>query len=195
MQVYKSIQKVMEILSTVGISKQKENQQQHYKFRGIDDVLNTLSSALVSSGLIIVPRVMSREVVERLTKTGGTLFYVTVHVEFDFISAQDGSKHTVSTYGEAMDSADKATNKAMSAAYKYMALLTFCIPTEAMPDADAETHQLKEEVKQLPTLTDDKFKDALAAIQEGKYTFEKLQKNFKLSIEQTNEIIKLTGEK
>jgi hypothetical protein len=39
-----------------------------------------------------------------------------------------------------MDSGDKATNKAMSAAYKYAALQTFCIPTEGDNDADAVTH-------------------------------------------------------
>lgn len=55
------------------------------------------------------------------------------------MSAVDGSRHTVSTFGEAMDSADKATNKAMSAAYKYMAMQTFCIPTEGDNDADATT--------------------------------------------------------
>jgi hypothetical protein len=47
----------------------------------------------------------------------------------------------VQTYGEAMDSADKATNKAMSAAYKYAAFLAFCIPTEGDNDADATTHE------------------------------------------------------
>lgn len=51
----------------------------------------------------------------------------------------EGSVHTVCTYGEAMDSADKATNKAMSAAYKYAAFQTFCIPTEGDNDADATT--------------------------------------------------------
>jgi len=73
------------------------------------------------------------------------LFNVTCAVEFDLVSVEDGSKHTVCTYGEAMDSADKATNKAMSAAYKYLALLVFCIPTEATPDTDADftTHEVK----------------------------------------------------
>jgi hypothetical protein len=42
-----------------------------------------------------------------------------------------------------MDSGDKATNKAMSAAYKYAAFQTFAIPTEGNPDADAETHQVE----------------------------------------------------
>ena len=38
-----------------------------------------------------------------------------------------------------MDSGDKATNKAMAAAFKYALFQTFCIPTEEMKDADAET--------------------------------------------------------
>jgi hypothetical protein len=81
-------------------------------------------------------------VVERETKNGGTLFYVTLEVAFDFVSAEDGSSHTAQAYGEAMDSGDKATNKAMSAAYKYACMEVFCIPTEGNPDADAETHEV-----------------------------------------------------
>ena len=37
-----------------------------------------------------------------------------------------------------MDSGDKATNKAMSIAYKYACFQVFCIPTEEMMDPDAE---------------------------------------------------------
>jgi hypothetical protein len=79
-------------------------------------------------------------VTERTTKSGSALFYVVVGVDFDLVSAVDGSRHTVHVIGEAMDSADKATNKAMSAAYKYMAMQVFCIPTEGDNDADATTH-------------------------------------------------------
>ena len=145
MKVYQAIKNVAAAMSHDGISKARKNSQQGYNFRGIDDVLNALSSALVEAGLLILPRVISRTVTERETKNGGALFYVTVQVEFDLVSAEDGSKHTVATYGEAMDSADKATNKAMSAAYKYLALLTFCIPTEASADSDADftTHDVK----------------------------------------------------
>lgn len=70
------------------------------------------------------------------------MFYVTVEAEFDFVCAEDGSKHVVRTFGEAMDSADKATNKAMSAAYKYAAFQAFAIPTEGDNDADAQTPQI-----------------------------------------------------
>ncbi len=143
MKVYQAIGAVSAIMSREGIGKGRRNQQQGYNFRGIDDVLNTLSSALVEAGLVVLPRCTERVVTERETKTGGALFNVTCRVEFDLVSTEDGSKHTVCTFGEAMDSADKATNKAMSAAYKYLALLVFCIPTEATPDTDADftTHE------------------------------------------------------
>jgi hypothetical protein len=41
-----------------------------------------------------------------------------------------------------MDSGDKASNKAMSAAYKYAAFQAFCIPTEGDNDADSTTHEV-----------------------------------------------------
>lgn len=139
--VYAKIAAVSAELAQVGISKGRKNQQQGYAFRGIDDVLNVLAPMLANNGLVILPRCLSREQTERESKSGGTLFSVTVHAAFDFVAAVDGSSHTVQTYGEAMDSADKATNKAMSAAYKYAAFLAFCIPTEGDNDADATTHE------------------------------------------------------
>lgn len=137
--VYKAIAKVTGAMSKEGISKGRKNQQQGYSFRGIDDVYNVLSGMLADAGLCIIPRIISRIVQERQTKSGSSLFYVTVEAEYDLVSAEDGSKHTARTFGEAMDSADKATNKAMSAAYKYMAFQTFAIPTEGDNDADAHT--------------------------------------------------------
>lgn len=141
-KVYEAIAAITAEMAKEGISKNRRNQQQGYQFRGIDDVYNALSPMLAMNKLCILPRVLSRDIVERQSAKGGTLFYVVVEVEFDFVSAEDGSKHTVKTYGEAMDSADKATNKAMSAAYKYAAMQAFCIPTEGDNDADATTHEV-----------------------------------------------------
>ena len=140
--VYQKIARVMVKLSTVGIKKDQTNTFDHYKFRGIDDVYNALAPAISEAGLVILPEVVEREVVERETQKGGALFYVTLKVKYHFVSADDGSTHVVTAYGEAMDRGDKATNKAMSAAYKYACFQTFCIPTEAQ-DADAETHEVK----------------------------------------------------
>jgi hypothetical protein len=139
--VYQLIAGVSAEIAKQGISKDRNNTQQGYKFRGIDDVYNALAPVMASAGLVILPRILSRTQTERTTPKGGVLFFVTVEAEFDFVSSHDGSKHTIRTFGEAMDSGDKATNKAMSAAYKYAALQTFCIPTEGDNDADAHHYQ------------------------------------------------------
>lgn len=140
--VYKAISAVAGELSEQGIKKEKkQGSQVTYAFRGIDAVYNALAPALVKHGLLILPRCTERTSCERVSKSGGALFYITVRAEFDFVSVEDGSIHTVVTYGEAMDSGDKATNKAMSIAYKYAAFQAFCIPTEeTAADPDAEIH-------------------------------------------------------
>lgn len=140
--VYKAIAAVQGELAKVGIAKANRNSQQGYNFRGIDDVYAALSPLLAKHGLCVIPRVIERTMLEKTTSKGNPLFYVTVHAEFDFVSSEDGTKHTAATYGEAMDSGDKATNKAMSAAYKYAAFMTFAIPTEGDNDADATTHDV-----------------------------------------------------
>lgn len=140
--VFEAIAAVMGDLAAEGISKSRRNSQQGYNFRGIDEVYNALSSVLAKHKLVITPRALARSCEERQTKSGGALFYVTVDMEFILTSAVDGSTVTARTFGEAMDSADKATNKAMSAAYKYMAMQQFCIPTEGDNDADAVTHDV-----------------------------------------------------
>lgn len=150
MSVYKAIICVAAELAKEGIGKNRKNDQQGYKFRGIDDVYNELAPLLSKHALCILPRILSRDCVERTTAKGGAIFYVTVEAEFDFVSADDGSVHTVKTFGEAMDSADKATNKAMSAAYKYAAFQAFCIPTEGDNDADATTHEIKPKAAPAP---------------------------------------------
>lgn len=148
MKIYQAINAVQAELAKTGIAKDRRNTQQGYSFRGIDDVYAALSPLLAKHGLCILPRMLSRTVTERTTPKGGVLFYTAVEAEFDFVSAEDGSKHTVKTFGEAMDSGDKSTNKAMSAAYKYAAFQAFAIPTEGDNDADATTH----EVAQNPSL-------------------------------------------
>jgi hypothetical protein len=141
--VYKAIAEVQGELAKVGIAKNRRNQQgSGYNFRGIDDVYAALSPLLSKHGLVVIPRLIEREQVERTSQKGGALFYTTVKAEFDFVAVEDGSKHTACTYGEAMDSGDKSTNKAMSAAYKYAAFMAFAIPTEGDNDADGQTHDV-----------------------------------------------------
>lgn len=152
--VYQLIATVAGELSHIGISKTQRNQQgAGYNFRGIDDVYNAVGPLLAKHGLVILPRCIKRELVERLSAQGKALFYVTVDAEFDFVSSEDNSVHTVKMYGEAMDSGDKATNKAMSAAYKYAMFQAFCIPTAGDNDADASTHEVIAKPESVETLS------------------------------------------
>ncbi|MBP5430150.1 MAG: ERF family protein [Elusimicrobiaceae bacterium] len=141
-KVYQAMSAVQAEISSLGISKSRKNVQQGYAFRGIDEIYNTLAPIFAKHKLLIIPNVLSREVSERTTKRGDALFSVVVNTEFTFVSAEDGSTVKATTYGEAMDTADKATNKAMSAAYKYVCLQAFAIPTAGDNDADATTHEV-----------------------------------------------------
>ena len=143
MNVYQCINRVQTALNKTGISKDRMAQQgASFKFRGIDDVYNAISPLLAEAGLCILPRMISRHCDERQSTAGKALFYVTVEAEFDLVSAEDGTRHTIRTFGEAMDSGDKATNKAMSAAYKYACFQAFAIPTEGDNDPDVHVHEL-----------------------------------------------------
>ena len=159
-EVYKAITEVQAELAKHGISKDQKNKQQGYSFRGIDDVYNALAPLLSKAGLCIIPRLIERNVTERTTKNGTALFYVDAKVEYDFVSSKDGSIHTACVASESMDSGDKATNKALSAAYKMCCFQVFCIPTEGDNDADAETPP---EVKAAPAKLDSVFLGKMAS--------------------------------
>lgn len=140
--VYEAIAAIQGELAAIGISKDQRNTKQNYNFRGIDDVYAALSPLLTKHNLCIIPRAVERTITEKPSKSGGTLFFVAVKVKYDLVCADDSSKHTAIMYGEAMDTGDKATNKAMSAAYKYLCFQLFCIPTEGDNDADASTPEI-----------------------------------------------------
>jgi len=171
--VYKAIQSVMQDIGEIGIAKDKKNVQQGYKFRGIDDVYNALSPLLSKHGLVILPKILSSSQVERQTKSGGSIFYTTLTVEFKAVSAVDGSFDVLTTVGEAMDSGDKSSNKAMAAAFKYAAMMLFCIPTEGDNDADATTQatinpaEQKPSVKSAITVDYNKVSAGIKAIEDG----------------------------
>lgn len=150
-QVYAAINGVMAGLAKEGITKSRTNTQgQSFKFRGIDDVLNALSGLLVEHKLLMLPRVLNRDGEVRQSSANKPIFVAFCEVEYDLVSVEDGSTHVIRTIGEAMDMSDKASNKAMSAAYKYAAIQAFCIPTEGDNDADAHTHEVANDHRDEP---------------------------------------------
>lgn len=140
--VYAAIKHVMEDMAKAGVGKNQTNTQQNFRYRGVDDVMDALAPSLSKHGLIIVPHVMERTVTERESRGGGKLFHALLKIDYDFICVSDGSQVQVGpVFGEAMDSGDKATNKAMATAYKYACVQTFCIPITG-DDPDAASHEI-----------------------------------------------------
>ena len=139
MNIYESIIGVMSELGAIG--KDRRNQQQGFAYRGIDDVMNNIQPLLCKHKIFIVPEVLEQTREERTNSKGTTLLYSILKVRFNFI-ADDGSSVSAVTIGEGMDSGDKASNKAMSVAFKYACFQVFCIPTEEMVDPDAESYQV-----------------------------------------------------
>jgi hypothetical protein len=139
--IFKKMAEVMRDIGSVG--KNQKNAAQGFKFRGIDDMVNSLYPALTKHGVFMAPRCVKeqnelKEVVRSSGKSGVDK-YVTILMEYDFF-AEDGSKVTVGPIpAEGLDSGDKATNKALSAALKYALIQTFSIPTEDMAEADFES--------------------------------------------------------
>lgn len=134
--IYQAITDIMS--EGYAITKDKRNAQQGFRYRGIDDVLNTFQPLLAKHHVFVVPEVLDQQCQERTTGKDGSLLYSLLRMRYTFY-AEDGSCVSAVVVGEGMDSGDKASNKAMSVAMKYAMFQVFCIPTEEMQDPDAET--------------------------------------------------------
>ena len=140
MNIYEAISATMADIGAIG--KTTKNTQQGFMYRGVDAVMNALQPAMLQNHIFVVPKVLEQTREERTSTRGGTLIYSILRIEFTFY-AEDGSSVSATVIGEGMDSGDKASNKAMSVAFKYACFQVFCIPTEEMKDPDAECHEVK----------------------------------------------------
>ena len=177
MNIYESITKIMEEIPAIG--KDQTNKTQGFKYRGIDDVMNTLQPLLSKNKVFIVPQILEQTREERTTNKGGNLIYSICKIKYIFY-AEDGTYIEAVTVGEGMDSGDKATNKAMAIAMKYALFQVFCIPTEEMKDPDGETPEGSKPKNQLISAEDAK---RLQEIMENKGLNVQvlLQKNYNLN--------------
>lgn len=142
--IYRKMSDVMREIGAIG--KDQKNQAQGFKFRGIDQFVNALYPALTKNGVFMAPRALRHDQelkdVVRSNGKSGVDKHVSIMMEYTFY-AEDGSSVTVGPIpAEGLDSGDKATNKALSAALKYALIQTFSIPTEDMAEADLESPEI-----------------------------------------------------
>ena len=140
MNIYEAITSTMNDVGAIG--KTSKNTQQGFMFRVIDAVMTALQPAMIKNHIFVVPEVLEQKREERLSEKNKTLIYSICKIKYTFY-AEDGSSISAVVIGEGMDTGDKATNKAMSVAFKYACFQVFCIPTDEMKDPDAECHEVK----------------------------------------------------
>lgn len=149
MNIFESITAVQSDVEFIGKEKQVK-EGGNYKYRGVDQVLNTLHPLFAKHKVFAVPEVLEvllRE--ERTTNKGNKLLYQVLKVKYTFY-AEDGTNVSAIVVGEAMDSGDKVSNKCMSVAYKYACFQILSIPTEETtqdPDDTNEPLPPKKEAK------------------------------------------------
>ncbi|KUN96168.1 ERF family protein [Streptomyces caeruleatus] len=120
---------------TVPVGKNQENQQQRYKFRGIDDVMSAMAGPMRAHGLFILPSIAEH----RAERRGDKMTHVVITMRYH-VYGPAGDCLVADVPGEASDFADKATNKAQSAALKYLLFTVFMIPVDgrSIDDGDRE---------------------------------------------------------
>mgnify|MGYP002652185583 FL=1 len=134
--VVQALSAVMADVRAVAKKERNTSQGGGFYFRGIDAVVNAVGPALRTHGVVVTPHLDQIDRREGRTSKGGTLNYVAVIVTYTF-TGPAGDTMTATVPGEAFDSGDKATAKAMSVAFRTCLLQALTLPTdEADPDAD-----------------------------------------------------------
>lgn len=122
------------------VKKDRMNQSQNYQYRGIEDFVNACHPVFAKHGIFISTTIKDVKREERPTRSGGINIYTNILVSFKFF-AQDGSYVESELAGEAMDSGDKSTNKALSAALKYCLAQMLLIPFD-MVDSEKDSPEM-----------------------------------------------------
>jgi len=138
--IYKLIPEIMGEVGAIG--KNGFNSSQKYYFRSIDDLYNAFQPVFKEKGVFIVPTVIERTEDIGTSKSGSASYRVKLRIKFTLF-ATDGSFVESITEGEAIDTSDKATNKAMTAAFKYMLIQVFCLSVESEKESDTDLHHIE----------------------------------------------------
>lgn len=133
-QVYRAFAAALQSAKFVG--KDGWNDQQNFKFRGIDGVLGVVGPAFREHGLFLLPEVINHNIEHVQSARGKAMVQVILQMRYTVVHA-DGSSLSGTVVGEATDFADKATSKAASVALRTFLLQSMVLPTgDKDPDAE-----------------------------------------------------------
>ncbi|MFZ3569247.1 ERF family protein [Streptomyces sp. BH034] len=131
-RVFAVVNAVMKDAMPVG--KNQRNEQQNYSFRGIDDVMSTMAGPMRTHGLFILPSIAQHK-----QQTNGKMTRTVITMRYR-VYGPAGDCLVADVPGEAFDYADKSTNKAQSAALKYLLFTLFMLPVDGRSIDDGDRH-------------------------------------------------------
>lgn len=147
--VLQALANVMKDVTSIG--KKDFNEFHKFNFRGIDTVLDKVGPALRDHGIVPIPELREIQSDDLTAKDGKRKRGVTLTVAYTFYGPRGDSITTV-VPGEANDTEDKASSKAMSVAFRTALIQVLAIPTgerdpHAGPRVSTKLARLREQAK------------------------------------------------
>lgn len=142
MNIYQKMSAITQEISTVAKNLQVGEGKNQYKAVGEADVLAAVKPVEAKHGVYSYP--YSREIVESGEMVATTKYgerkslYLRVKTVYRFVNMENPDEYIdITTYGDGVDSQDKATGKAMTYSDKYALLKAYKIQTGDDPDQNA----------------------------------------------------------
>lgn len=124
------VKKLCRIMAAVDhIEKKGRNLSQGYDFARESDITHALREQFAKENVFMLPDVVEATYATGQTAKGNAKRLCTLKVKFTFEDGDTGETRSFHGMGEAEDTGDKASNKAITAAVKYGLLKSFLIPT------------------------------------------------------------------
>lgn len=128
--------RVMADVQSISKADKRDDVGGRYMFRGVDRVVNAVGPALRRHGVLVLPtRVLSVEYREARTANNKPMQDCTVRMQWTVRGPAGDDLPPLESAGQATDTQDKATAKAVSVAQRVLFLASLQIPTQD-PDID-----------------------------------------------------------
>lgn len=141
-------QKLIEVRKEVPYI-QKADKGHQYNYTGSSRVLGSLKAKMDELGLLLIPRIISKELHQHTEEKNGksvTTYFTELNMEFTWVNAEKPEEQIVCPwYGQGIDTAgEKGVGKALTYSEKYFMLKFFNIATDK-DDPDTFQKQFEEE--------------------------------------------------
>lgn len=159
-KIYQAIADVILATTTFGKDAKLETGER-YGYRSHEGIVAYIRRVMTENHIVHFPQIIDARQDETTTKNGARQYHHVLQVKFDLVHTEDGSMHSVITQGESLDMSDKGSNKAMTAAEKYMYLQVF-----KLAGADEQDAQAPEILQGDPAMPGEEFKELIDGIRD-----------------------------